>query len=120
MSGKNVEQASVASALLERARLQQYSERTLGARAWGLLSMYGRVMAGPHCGQYVSAMPSAEMREVVDSLAQVISCLSTLCIPIALVTTLPPNCDSTEFSSGWCMTIERSSRNSGRAHIELY
>ena len=69
MSGKNVEQASVASALLERARLQQYSERTLGARAWGLLSMYGRVMAGPHCGQYVSAMPSAEIREVVDSIA---------------------------------------------------
>ena len=70
MPGKKLAQSSVASALLERVRLQQYSERTLGARSWWLLSMYGRVTAGPHTGHYVSGMPSGEVRNVVDLLAQ--------------------------------------------------
>jgi hypothetical protein len=30
--------------------------------------MYGRVMAGPHSGQYVSGMPADDVRRVVDSL----------------------------------------------------
>jgi hypothetical protein len=70
VSGKNKEQARAAAALLELVRLHEYAEMALGAKAWRLLSRYGRVISGRHSGQYVSGIPSDEVRKIVDSLAQ--------------------------------------------------
>lgn len=40
----------------------------LGERAWSLLQSYGKVMAGPHSGHYVNALPPQEQLSVAEQL----------------------------------------------------
>ena len=54
--------------LAQRADLQTYAESVLGARCWSLPSAYGRVMSGPDTGLYVSGLPAATARGLVDAL----------------------------------------------------
>ena len=56
--------------LAQRADLQTYAESVLGARCWSLPSAYGRVMSGPDTGLYVSGLPAATARELVDALTR--------------------------------------------------
>lgn len=54
----------------QRLALMRLAERRLGRRSWFLLSCYGRVMAGPHSGSYVSGVPFAVQRELIHQLAR--------------------------------------------------
>ncbi len=49
-------------ALRARLAMHKSAEVALGSRNWRLLCSYGRVMSGPHSGQYVSgiAMPATQ------------------------------------------------------------
>lgn len=40
----------------------------LGATPWALLRSYGRVMSGTYSGQYVSSLPGAEVRTILQAL----------------------------------------------------
>jgi hypothetical protein len=44
------------SSLLRHAEVCREAERIIGERAWHLLSFYGKLMAGPRSGSYVSAL----------------------------------------------------------------
>lgn len=59
----------VGETLMDLLHLHSYAERTLGGRAWWLLSSYGRLMSGPNSGQYVSGIAAIEARQIVDALA---------------------------------------------------
>ena len=54
--------------LLARFELHRHGERVLGERSWFLFSTYGRMMSGPHSGQYVSGLPDIEVRALIDAL----------------------------------------------------
>ena len=54
--------------LLARLELHRHAVRVLGERSWFLFSTYGRVMSGPHSGQYVSGLPDVEVRALIDAL----------------------------------------------------
>jgi hypothetical protein len=54
--------------LLARLELHRHGERVLGERSWFLFSTYGRVMSGPHSGQYVSGLPDFDVRALLDAL----------------------------------------------------
>ena len=49
--------------------LHRHAEDVLGRHVWFLLSSFGRVMSGPHSGNYVSGVPTLVARSFVDSLA---------------------------------------------------
>jgi hypothetical protein len=49
-------------------RLSQEGEALLGASGWSLLRRYGKLMAGAYSGHYVSALPSAEVRGLLQAL----------------------------------------------------
>lgn len=53
---------------LEWHRLAQEGEALMGARGWSLLRRYGRLMAGPYSGQYVSGLPSEEVQALIQAL----------------------------------------------------
>lgn len=44
------------------------AESLLGARAWSLLQSYGKLMAGPHSGHYVSALPAQDQLGIAEQL----------------------------------------------------
>lgn len=50
-------------------RLTQAGEALLGRTGWALLRRYGRLMSGPYSGQYVSALPDAEVRALLQAAA---------------------------------------------------
>lgn len=52
------------------AVLHVAAELLLGARAWGLLMSYGKLMDGPHAGSYVSGIPLDEQLELVQRLVK--------------------------------------------------
>ncbi len=52
-----------------RERLDAYGERVLGATGWRLFERFGRLMAGPKCGLYVSALDTDEVIGLLDALA---------------------------------------------------
>jgi hypothetical protein len=52
----------------EQVRLTQEGEALLGSVGWALLRTYGRVMSGTHSGRYVSALPCAEVRVLLQAL----------------------------------------------------
>ncbi len=52
----------------ERHRLAQDAEALLGPHGWTLLRTYGRLMSGRFSGQYVSALPDAEVRALLTAL----------------------------------------------------
>jgi hypothetical protein len=54
----------------QRLLLMRQAERQLGRRSWFLLSCYGRLMTGPHSGSYVSGVPFAVQRELVQQLTR--------------------------------------------------
>jgi hypothetical protein len=49
-------------------RLSQEAEALMGARGWSLLRRYGRLMTGPYSGQYVSGLPTEEVRALFQAL----------------------------------------------------
>ena len=49
-------------------RLTQEGEALLGPTGWALLRRYGRLMSGTYSGQYVSALPGAEVRALLEAL----------------------------------------------------
>lgn len=52
----------------ERQRLTEEGEALLGHSGWSLLRTYGRMMSGSYSGQYVSGLPSAEVRALLHAL----------------------------------------------------
>jgi len=60
--------ATTDSPLLVHAEVRREAERTIGERAWFLLSCYGKVMAGPDSGTYVSGLACAEQLDLVHRL----------------------------------------------------
>jgi hypothetical protein len=56
--------------LMDRVHLQAYAVLMLGERAWWLLSNYGRLMAGPNSGLYVSGVATLEAKLIVDALVK--------------------------------------------------
>lgn len=52
----------------ERASLAQEGEALLGRVGWSCLKRYGRLMSGPYAGQYVSALPAADVRCLLGAL----------------------------------------------------
>ena len=60
----------IGQALRDREALDKHAERVLGQRGWRLLCTFGRVMAGPATGLYVSALAAPDARQLVDSLAR--------------------------------------------------
>lgn len=53
----------------ELQRLWQHGERVLGERGWFLFKCYGKMTAGPHSGQYVSALPAPDVHALLDALS---------------------------------------------------
>jgi hypothetical protein len=60
--------ASLMDAAHEWHGLAQEGEALLGRTGWSLMRGYGRMMSGPHSGQYVSALPVAEVRVLLQAL----------------------------------------------------
>ncbi len=70
MRTPNSPEALEIDAWLERRRLlDAYGRRVLGATGWRLFEQYGRLMAGPKSGLYVSALSAYEVAALVDALA---------------------------------------------------
>jgi hypothetical protein len=61
-----------AASLMDAARewygVAQEGEALLGKSGWTLMRGYGRMMSGPHSGQYVSALPVADVRVLLQAL----------------------------------------------------
>jgi hypothetical protein len=49
--------------------VRREAERVLGARAWSMLSCYGKLMSGPKAGSYVSGLAFNDQNEIVRRLA---------------------------------------------------
>lgn len=49
-------------------RVRAHAKAVLGERRAHLLWAYGRIMSGPHHGSYVSGLPAADARALVDAL----------------------------------------------------
>lgn len=49
-------------------RLTREGEAILGPAGWALLRRYGRVMSGTYSGRYVSALPPAHVRALLEAL----------------------------------------------------
>ena len=60
--------ATLMEAAHEWDRLTQEGQALLGPTGWNLLRRYGRLMAGTYSGQYVSALPGAEVRALLQAL----------------------------------------------------
>lgn len=56
--------------LQRRIEVRLEAEGLIGKRAWALLSSYGRLMDGPHSGQYVSGVPYAVQLDLVHRLSR--------------------------------------------------
>jgi hypothetical protein len=56
------------SSLLRHVEVCREAERIIGERAWRLLSFYGKLMAGPRSGSYVSALAFDEQLALVRRL----------------------------------------------------
>jgi hypothetical protein len=54
----------------ERRTLERCAVALLGQHGWELLLSYGRVMSGPRSGVYVSALPTNEILEILETLAR--------------------------------------------------
>jgi hypothetical protein len=52
----------------ERHRLTQDAEALLGPAGWALLRTYGRLMSGRFSGRYISGLPDAEVRALLNAL----------------------------------------------------
>jgi len=63
--GRKARQAREIQQLLA---LKLEGERLLGARAWVLVSSYGKVMHGPSAGLYVSGLPLSAQRDILHRL----------------------------------------------------
>jgi len=50
--------------------LSAFAESLIGVRNWRLLRSYGKLMAGPHSGSYVSGIPFDLARRLVKALAE--------------------------------------------------
>ena len=55
-------------ALEEHLVLYRYADKVLGPKAHRLLVRYGRVMSGPYGGLYVSGIPTAVAKELIERL----------------------------------------------------
>lgn len=60
--------ATAGPSLLRYIEVRREAERAIGERAWMLLTCYGKLMAGPHSGSYVSALAGEEQLELVRRL----------------------------------------------------
>lgn len=60
--------ATAGMPLLRRVEVRREAERIIGKRAWLLLTCYGKLMAGPHAGSYVSALAGDEQLKLVRRL----------------------------------------------------
>ena len=56
-------------ALRQWHRLAGEGAKLLGDTGWVLFRSYGRIMAGPHSGSYVSGLPMDEVRRLLSALA---------------------------------------------------
>lgn len=56
------------AALLDSVSLHQAGTLALGDRQWMLVWRFGRFMSGPFSGLYVSGVPTAEGRRVLQAL----------------------------------------------------
>lgn len=54
--------------MAEYLKLNRYAESVLGMRGWTLVRSHGRMMSGPNTGMYVSGVPFAEARWLVEEL----------------------------------------------------
>lgn len=59
---------SLRAAVHEWHRLAHEGEAVLGPTGWVLLRRYGRMMSGTFSGQYVSGLPAAEVRALLEAL----------------------------------------------------
>lgn len=65
-----IERLRLMSAHKADVRVAAHGEAILGQVQWSLLRSFGKCMAGPpYGGQYVSGMPSSEVRKLLQSLA---------------------------------------------------
>ena len=55
-------------ALRADLRVRAHAKTVLGVQQAQLLWAYGRIMSGPHNGRYVSGLPPAAARALVDAL----------------------------------------------------
>ena len=62
--------SALREALRERLLLQACGEAALGLQAWSLLYGYGKLMAGPHGGQYLSGVPVKVARAILMALVR--------------------------------------------------
>lgn len=68
MGGRNVE-PDFAALLLALVVFEREAEASLGVRSWRLVRSYGRLISGPHSGNYVSGVPLDVQRNTVRRLA---------------------------------------------------
>ena len=54
--------------LRKRQDLDRYATSVLGPRGWALIESYGRLMAGPRSGSYVSSLDASVATELVEAL----------------------------------------------------
>jgi len=57
-----------AHALRQHVELCMQAQTLLGARAWGLLSHYGKLMDGPQAGRYVGGLQAQEQLDIAQRL----------------------------------------------------
>jgi len=62
-------QPDFAASLMAMVELEREAESALGARSWRLVRSYGRLVSGPHSGNYVSGLPFDVQRDIVRRLA---------------------------------------------------
>lgn len=71
-SDNHASRTASARTLMDLARewqgLTQEGEALLGPTAWYLLRSYGKLMSGPYSGLYISALPVADVRALLESL----------------------------------------------------
>ena len=66
--GAPVADAAAGPSLLRYVEVRREAERVIGERAWLLLTCYGKLMAGPRSGSYVSALAGDEQLKLVRRL----------------------------------------------------
>lgn len=58
------------AAFKQRLELRRKADSLLGARAWFLVSCYGKVRGGPAAGSYVSSLPTPVQLDLVRQLSR--------------------------------------------------
>lgn len=59
---------ALGSDLRDRSELDNHARHLMGDRNWFLLSTYGKLMAGPGSGRYVSALPAKQVKCMLQAL----------------------------------------------------